>query len=104
MNAATRTLTQPIFASLPVPKLRMMVLFVAVLLMALSVVYIKDLSRRMFINYQTAKQVNIDLNVNHAKLLLEASALSAQARVQRRAEQRLSMEVPTTANVKILKL
>lgn len=109
MNAITKTLAprifiRPLAINLPVPKRHIFVLFVAVLIMAVSVVYMKDLNRRLFINYQDVQQTSMDLNTTHSKLLLEGSALSAQARVQRVAAEQLSMQIPTTANEKMITL
>jgi len=108
MNAVTRTLTPRMVIgrsfniSLPIPKLQVFALLFVVLITSLSVVYAKDLNRRLFIDYQTASQVSTELNVTHSKLLLEASSLSAQARVQRIAAQRLSMQMPTASNIKVI--
>ena len=110
MNAVTKTfgqrtfISKPIFAYLPVPKLRVFILAITVLITAFAVVYIKDLNRRLFINYQDLQQTSVNLSVNHSKLLLEEGALSAQARVQRIAARRLGMTEPGVANFKIIKL
>lgn len=110
MNALTRAHNQPALASnsllftLHFPRLRMIILFVALLVSSFSIVYIKDLNRRLFIQYQDLQQVNSDINVNYSKLLLEESAWSTQSRIQSIAENQLNMEVPSSNNIIMLKL
>lgn len=109
MNAVTKTLTyrtftaRPLFTtlSMPVPRWQIIVSFLAVLITAFSLLYTKDLNRRLFIQYQNLQQTNTTLSTNNSKLLLEESALSAQARVQNVA-QHFNMVVPTAAETKII--
>ena len=61
---------------------------------AFGIIYTKDLHRRMFIAYQKQVAVQRSEQVRWGKLLLEESAWSTQARIQRIAENRLSMVVP----------
>ncbi len=65
-----------------------------VLLSAVAVVYVKDLHRRYFIDYQNIQDTQNQMYVDWGKLLLEQSTWSTQARVQTVAEQRLNMEMP----------
>lgn len=70
------------------------VLMVAVLISAFAVVYVKDLNRRLFLQYQQLQTEHNQLYVNWGKLLLEQSTWSAQQRVQSVAENRLNMVMP----------
>ena len=72
--------------------------------MALGVIYMKDLNRRLLINYQELKMDNSALNVAHSKLLLEYSMLSAQARIQKIAIKNLNMQMPSLDRIKTVKL
>jgi cell division protein FtsL len=106
MNAAVKVLTrsrviahaQPIAVPLKHNWLVMLLAIIA-LISAISVVYVKDLSRRLFIEYQTLQDNQSQLNVDWSKFLLEQSAWSTHVRVQTIAEQRLNMEVPTAVHI-----
>jgi cell division protein FtsL len=101
MNAiAGRSLALPLVR----PQLRVVLLVLSILLSAFAVVYVKDLNRRLFMEYQDLKQNYNELTVNYGKLLLEESALSAQARIQQIAELRQGMELPSAKNSVIVKL
>ncbi|MCK4609017.1 MAG: cell division protein FtsL [Gammaproteobacteria bacterium] len=110
MNAITRVATQGNFAGnrainlLPLPELRVFVFLLVIFVTALSVVYIKDLNRRLFIAYQTGQQATSQTNTDYEKLLLERSTWSQPARVQMIAEQRLAMEAPAAANIVMVKV
>jgi cell division protein FtsL len=85
------------------PQFRIALLIVAVLFSAFAIVYTKDLSRRLFMGYQDARQNYNELNVSYGKLLLEVGALSSQLRIQQIAEQR-GMELPSAKNTIVIKL
>lgn len=70
---------------------------------AFALVYIKDLNRRLFIHYQHLLQVRQQAQVEWSKLLLEQSTWATQARVQRIANQKLHMIVPTPQDIVMLK-
>lgn len=78
------------------------ILAALVLLSAVAVVYVKDLHRRDFIEYQMIQDAQNQLYVDWGKLLLEQSTWSTQARVQNIAEQRLNMEMPLPNQVVII--
>lgn len=73
-------------------------LTMAVILSAFALIYVKDLNRRLFIQYQNLQQAQAQEMSRFSKLLLEQSTWSTQARVQRIAQQDLGMQLPTTAN------
>jgi cell division protein FtsL len=111
MNAITRVATQGSLVgnritliSFPLPGLRVLILVVMLLVSAFAIIYIKDVNRRLFIDYQNLQYGSNVLEINHEKLLLENSAWSRQARIQELAEQDLNMKVPSAANVIVVKL
>src|SRR5437879_1777612 len=66
-------------------------LIVLLIVSAFSVIYLKDLSRRLFIRYQNLQQVQQHDEVEWSKLLLEEGAWSTQSRVQDIATTQLNM-------------
>src|SRR3990167_7887570 len=74
-------------------------LIVLLIVSAFSVIYLKDLSRRLFIHYQNQQQVQQQDEVEWSKLLLEEGAWSTQARVQNIATTQLNMVMPTMKNI-----
>jgi cell division protein FtsL len=74
-------------------------LVVLLLMSAFSVIYLKDLSRRMFIRYQHLQQVQQNDEVEWSKLLLEEGAWSTQARIQNIASTQLNMVMPAMKNI-----
>jgi len=104
MNAITRVARIDGLPLISLPDLKICLLVVAIFASLLSIVYIKDYNRRLFINFQEAQQITSQLHTNYEKLLLEKSAWSRQARVQMIAEQNLAMEVPSQSQVVMVKL
>ena len=66
---------------------------------AFSVIYLKDLSRRMFIQYQTLQQDQSQSEIDRSKLLLEEGAWATQSRIQDLATTRLDMQTPTMKQI-----
>ena len=58
------------------------VLTLSILVSAFSIVYFKDLNRRVFIDYQSQQQQHQYDRVQWGKLMLEESAWSTQAKIQ----------------------
>lgn len=79
------------------------VLVVLLLASAFSVIYLKDLSRRLFIRYQQAQQVQEHDEIEWSKLLLEEGAWSTQARIQSLASTQLDMVTPAMKNIVLIK-
>ena len=111
MNAIAKAIVQnlsfegrfvPIKLSLS--NLRVLFLVIAIMVSALAVVYTKDVNRRLFIDYQSLQQKNIDMSVDYGKLLLEQGAWSTQERVQLVATNSLNMVIPSSSNIVMLKL
>lgn len=72
---------------------------IALLLTAFGVVYLKDLNRRLFIEYQSLQQNRQQYEVEWSKLLLEQSTWSTQSRIQSIAQNQLGMVMPTSKNI-----
>lgn len=81
----------------------LIVVGVLVVLSALSVVYVKDLNRRLFIQYQAEQVRNNQFDVEWGQLLLEQSTWATQARVQAIAQQKLEMIFPSQNEIIMLK-
>ena len=69
-------------------------LIIAVLVSAITVVYMRDLNRRLFIDLASAQAHENYLQTEWTQLLLEQSTWSTQLRVQQVAQQQLAMEMP----------
>jgi cell division protein FtsL len=104
MNTATRVLSRHQPATLSSIKFDFIstVLTVIVVISAFAVVYVTDLNRRLFIQYQDAQSTSNQLYIDWGKLLLEQSTWSTQARVQSIAQARLGMEVPASNQIVIV--
>jgi len=81
-----------------------MVLFFCVFASAVGVVYMKDLNRRLFIQYQGLQQDEQQSDIEWGKLLLEQSAWSTQTRVQSVATDNLGMVMPSRQNITLVDL
>lgn len=106
MNAAARTLTSSTWFRGHVKQIAMTkegvlagLLLIAVLVSALSVVYIKNEQRAYFSELQSTTLRTAQLELEWNQLLLEQSALSAPARVQRIAHDQLDMRMPVPSKV-----
>lgn len=109
MNAIAKAVAQNILVEgrqikLSWSNLRVFFLFAAIMISALAVIYVKDLNRRLFIDYQNLQQANSELSVQYGKLLLEQGAWSSQGRIQTVAMNSLNMEIPSSDKIVILKL
>ncbi|MDR1056990.1 MAG: cell division protein FtsL [Coxiellaceae bacterium] len=110
MNAIARaalaenTFTRGISFSFNLPELKILVLMFIILGSALSVVYTKDLNRRLFINHHKLEIQGEQLQVESNKLLLEQSAWKAQARIQIIAQETLQMKIPASIEVVMIKV
>lgn len=84
---------------LPLPEIRILLLFLGILLSALFLIYVKDLNRRLFIESEDLQQVSQQLVVEHDRLVLEDSTWASTARIQQIAETELNMKLPTQNDV-----
>ena len=105
MNTATRCIVAENFkkrsCALQITKRGILVVFsvLALLYSAFSIVYVKDLNRRLFIQYQVLQREKSEEVIQLGKLLLEQSTWSAQFRIQKVAQRRLEMQIPTAKEV-----
>lgn len=111
MNAATKVIThgtvivrEPLPLVVRLPESRLFVFLFIILLSGLALIYVKDLNRRLFMDYQHTVAQTEQLQTDNNKLLLEQSAWSSQARVQEVAEQQLNMQMPATKDIVMLKV
>lgn len=74
-------------------------LMIVLVLSAFTVVYLKDLNRRTYIQYQNMAHANQQAQVDWGKLLLEQSTWAAQAHVQQVAGDRLHMFTPNAKDI-----
>ena len=111
MNAVTRTafvvdnsFVKNVPFNLELAELKIVALISLLLISALSMVYIKDFNRRLFITYNKLQIKTEQLQTENNKLLLEQSAWGAQARVQVVAQRELQMQIPRSADVYMIKI
>jgi cell division protein FtsL len=86
------------------PELRVIILLVMVLISALSLIYIKDLNRRLFVDFQNSQAVYVQLQNDAEELELRQSTWARQSRVQQLAEQEYAMQLPVSQDVVTLSL
>lgn len=108
MNTMTQTMTDnPLLRAksltLYKPGLGVLLLAVVVMLSALAVVYVADLNRRLFIEWQDTQGAQEALRIEWGKLLLEESTWSTQGRIGEIAKNNLGMQLPTANQVSIIK-
>jgi cell division protein FtsL len=109
MNIAVKVLNQSNVLSralpfvIPTPQRKVVVVVFAILFSALSLVYVKDLNRRLFIDSQGLQQNAESLQVAYSKLTLEESAWATPVRVQKVAEQKLDMQLPSADAIVLVK-
>lgn len=99
-TSRTQASTSPTTYSLQ--QLILVIIFLGlVLLSAFVLVYIKDLNRRLFIQYQALQQVEQQAKIETGQLLLERSTLSAQERIQVLAH-KFNMVMPSRKHIIVI--
>ena len=66
---------------------------------AVSVVYTKHESRKLFVELQQLNRQIDELNIDWGRLQLEQSAWSSHGRIEKIARKRLDMELPVASEV-----
>lgn len=108
MNAAARALAQgnlansqayPFSFNLSRQLLGLILLIVACLGSALTVVYVKNLNRHLFCELQGLEQTRNELQIEANQLQLEQNTWSASSRIQTIAEQQMKMSLPLAKDV-----
>lgn len=82
--------------------LALLIMVLAVLASAISVVYTKHQSRVEFVALQKLEQRRDHLNEEWGRLLLEQSTWASPGRVERQAKIRLNMIVPTAERTVVI--
>lgn len=75
----------------------------AIVISAISIVYIKHQSRVEFVALQKLEQHRDDLNEEWGRLLLEQSTYAGPGRIEGEARLKLKMIVPTPAKTVVIK-
>lgn len=78
-------------------------LFVAMLVSAIGLVYSKHESRKLFVELEQANAQIVSLNNEWGRLQLEQSAWSDHGRIERIARNRLGMKIPDANEVVFIK-
>jgi len=84
------------------PAIFLILLAAAVLLSALSVVYSKHHSRKLFVELQALEGMRDGLNIEWGQLQLEQSTWAMPSRVEQIARTRLQMDVPAPDQIVIV--
>ena len=82
--------------------LALMIMIVAVVISAISVVYSKHQSRVEFVALQKLEQHRDHMNEERGRLLLEQSTYAGPGRIERQAKLRLKMIVPTAQHTVVI--
>jgi cell division protein FtsL len=109
MNAASRMFNQGVISRgwafsflLKRTHVSIMLLAIAVLTSALSIVYVTNASRCLNASFQQSLGERDQMHVQWGQLLLEKSTWMTQAHVQQVAEEKLGMAFPTGKSVVIV--
>ncbi|OGS92903.1 MAG: cell division protein FtsL [Gallionellales bacterium GWA2_59_43] len=79
-------------------------LLMAVVMCALSVVTSQHKARKMYIGLQKEKELAQQMEVEWGQLQLELSTLATPGRVEKIAEQQLHMQLPTSGQVQFIRI
>ena len=74
------------------------------LISSITVIFVKNQYRNMFIEMQQIKSQEQKLNTQHSQLLLEKSTWQSQGRVENSAEKKHNMKEITPNDIKIIKI
>ena len=82
--------------------IKLSMLWIAVVVSALAVVYVKHETRMLYVETQVLEKRSDDLSVEWGRLQLEQNTLAAHGRVENIARTKLGMIVPAYDEIKIL--
>lgn len=109
MNAAARLVHQGILSRhlvltslLTRSQIAVMTLTAAILLSAISIIYVTHTTRELYACYQHNLTEQNHLHITHGQLLLERSTWMVQSRLQHIAEQKLGMILPNHNTMKVI--
>jgi len=74
-------------------------MFVLVLVMAISVVYTKHMNRKYFSELQTLENTRDEMNIEWGQLQLERSTFATSSEIERSARKNLGMDQPGSKEV-----
>lgn len=78
-------------------------LFVLVLVVALSVVYTKHMNRKYFTEWQKLQKERDEMNIEWGKLQLERSTFATSSEIERSAREKLGMDQPVKKEMILVK-
>lgn len=110
MNAAVKALTNrtmslwSISIQLSRQQIRVLILAILVLFSAFGLIYLKDMNRRLMIQYEMMQSDQEELHNQWTKLLLEKSALASQYNIAQTANQKLQMTMPAADKVVMIRV
>lgn len=106
MNAAARALEGSLSSSrswaFSAQTLGLLLLMIALLASALSIIYVKALERNLFSELQGLQQARDSLRTEWGQLLLEQNTWAAPVRIQNIAQKQLGMIVPAAKDVMLV--
>ena len=79
------------------------ILFVAVMVTAIGLVYSKHKTRKLFVELQALNKEVVSLNTEWGRLQLEQSAWSDRGRIEQIAREKLGMVIPEAEQVAFIK-
>ncbi len=79
-----------------------MVVGMALVVTAVSVVYVKHRSRTLFVELQSLERDRDSLNVEWTQLTLENTAWATHDRIEQVASKQLSFRMPTPADMEVM--
>lgn len=79
-------------------------LILTLFISAFAIVYMKDLNRRFFIQYQNLQREKAQQIIDWGRLLLEQSTWSTQSRIAQIAQHQLGMEIPKSKSVVLVEI
>jgi len=79
------------------------VLFVVVLVMALSVVYTKHMNRKYFTEWQKLQKERDEMNIEWGQLQLEKSTFATSSEIEKSAREQLGMDQPVKKEIIVVK-
>lgn len=83
---------------------RLITLLAAVILVSIAVIQTRHESRRLFAELQAQRSERDALNTEWGKLLLEEGAWSQHRRIEAMARQRLNMNTPDAAHIRVVRI
>jgi cell division protein FtsL len=83
---------------------RLVFLFAAVIVVSMAVVQTRHESRQLFAQLQAQQAERDALNVEWGKLLLEEGAWSQHRRIENMARNRLAMDTPGAADIRVVRV